>query len=184
MDEQADPAKRFEQMFADHRDAVFGFAARRVGVDLADEVVSGTFLAAWRRMDTVPRDGERWWLLAAARLVLQNEQRSGIRRDRLARRLQSVPDGDEAMDVGFSESDAVMVRRALASIRAPDQEVLRLTAWDNLSVDDAAQVLGCTPAAYRVRLHRARRRLAAALSTEDQVSQQSPTIEQGQESTR
>jgi RNA polymerase sigma-70 factor (ECF subfamily) len=37
--------------------------------------------------------------------------------------------------------------------------VLLLTAWEGLTTDQAATVLGCSPQAFRVRAHRARRRL-------------------------
>lgn len=39
-----------------------------------------------------------------------------------------------------------------------------LTAWFGLSSGDAAQALGITPAAFRMRAARARRRLGAALN--------------------
>ena len=39
-----------------------------------------------------------------------------------------------------------------------------LTAWFDLSSTDAARALGITPAAYRMRVARARRRLRAALA--------------------
>ena len=38
-----------------------------------------------------------------------------------------------------------------------------LAAWEELDSRSASRVLGCTPAAYRLRLHRARRKLEAAL---------------------
>jgi RNA polymerase sigma-70 factor (ECF subfamily) len=42
-----------------------------------------------------------------------------------------------------------------------------LTAWEELSSTDAAKVLGCSATAYRIRLHRARKRLRERL--EDRV---------------
>jgi RNA polymerase sigma-70 factor (ECF subfamily) len=45
----------------------------------------------------------------------------------------------------------------------PEREVLRLIAWDGLSTGDAARVYGCSAGAFRVRLHRARRKLAKQL---------------------
>ncbi|MGW2240634.1 sigma factor-like helix-turn-helix DNA-binding protein, partial [Streptomyces sp. NPDC001759] len=44
-----------------------------------------------------------------------------------------------------------------------DQEVLRLTAWEELGVDDLAVALGCGTRAAAMRLHRARRRLRAEI---------------------
>ncbi|MBA2438956.1 MAG: sigma-70 family RNA polymerase sigma factor, partial [Acidimicrobiia bacterium] len=48
-----------------------------------------------------------------------------------------------------------------------DREILRLVAWDGLSTTQAVQSLGCTRAAFAVRLHRARRRLVGALDAEE-----------------
>ena len=56
---------------------------------------------------------------------------------------------------------------ALASLRPNDQEALRLIAWEQLDAAAAAQAMGCSTAAFRVRLHRARHRLARALDQAD-----------------
>ena len=53
---------------------------------------------------------------------------------------------------------------ALAGLKDDDREALLLTAWDGLSADQAAAVLGCSKAAFQVRLHRARRRLDLRLA--------------------
>lgn len=44
-----------------------------------------------------------------------------------------------------------------------DQELLRLVAWEELARDEIALVLGISRASVRVRLHRARKRLAEQL---------------------
>jgi len=51
---------------------------------------------------------------------------------------------------------------AFANLKAPDQEILRLAAWEQLSSSEGAAVLRCSVPAYRMRLHRARLRLAVA----------------------
>jgi RNA polymerase sigma-70 factor (ECF subfamily) len=48
---------------------------------------------------------------------------------------------------------------------------LRRTEWDGLDVDEAAAVLGCSPAAVKVRLHRARRRFASRLAAADRADE-------------
>ncbi|WP_233257810.1 RNA polymerase sigma factor [Micromonospora sp. S4605] len=53
---------------------------------------------------------------------------------------------------------------ALATLADLDQEILRLVGWEELTVSEAAQVLGCTRTTAAVRLHRARRRLNEAMS--------------------
>jgi Sigma-70, region 4 len=48
---------------------------------------------------------------------------------------------------------------AWASLSNADREILRLVAWEGLGPTDGAAVLGCSVSSYKVRLHRARRRL-------------------------
>ena len=54
------------------------------------------------------------------------------------------------------------VATAFANLKPPDQEILRLAAWEQLSSSEGAAVLQCSVPAYRMRLHRARIRLAVA----------------------
>jgi RNA polymerase sigma-70 factor (ECF subfamily) len=61
--------------------------------------------------------------------------------------------------------DRAAVLAALAGLSDADRDVLTLVAWHGLTPRQAAQVLGCSAAAYFVRLHRARRRIHHALST-------------------
>jgi RNA polymerase sigma-70 factor (ECF subfamily) len=49
------------------------------------------------------------------------------------------------------------------SLPGRDVETLTLVTWHGLSIADAATVAGCSPRAFTVRLHRARRRLTDAL---------------------
>jgi RNA polymerase sigma-70 factor (ECF subfamily) len=56
-----------------------------------------------------------------------------------------------------------LIRDALRSLPEPDRELLMLVAWDGLDARRAAAVIGCTPAAFSVRLHRARKRFERAL---------------------
>jgi RNA polymerase sigma-70 factor (ECF subfamily) len=49
--------------------------------------------------------------------------------------------------------------RAWEQLSDTDREVLSLAAWEELSVRDAARVLGVPASVFSVRLHRARRRL-------------------------
>lgn len=60
-----------------------------------------------------------------------------------------------------------VVSAALGALREADREVLCLIAWDGLDQVEAAEVLGCSPGAFKVRLHRARGRLEKALVEED-----------------
>lgn len=60
------------------------------------------------------------------------------------------------------------------------QELLALNAWEGLDYGEIATVLGCSRNAVRIRLHRARTRLAAELAstgdTESEVHQTEPAV--------
>jgi RNA polymerase sigma-70 factor (ECF subfamily) len=61
------------------------------------------------------------------------------------------------------------VLAALAALRERDREALLLHAWDGLDHAGAGTVMGCSPATFAVRLHRARERFARALADLDRV---------------
>ena len=52
--------------------------------------------------------------------------------------------------------------RALRQVPATEREALLLVAWEQLSYAEAAQVLGCSPNAIGIRVHRARARIREA----------------------
>jgi RNA polymerase sigma-70 factor (ECF subfamily) len=155
--------ERFEAVFRAHHQAVLRYALRRADPSTAEEVVADTFLVCWRRLDDVP-DDPLPWLLGTARRCLANLRRSATRSAGLAARatqFDSEPEGRDPSDVLGSRE---IVRAAFAGLTETDREVLRLVAWDGLDLAAAARVLGCTRAAFAVRLHRARKRLASRLA--------------------
>ena len=62
------------------------------------------------------------------------------------------------------DHDCPPILRALARLADRDRDAILLIAWEELNIADASQVLGCSEVAFRVRLHRARRRLRALLA--------------------
>ena len=146
---------RFHEIYERHREAVRLYVRRRIAADAVDDVVAETFLVCWRKLDEVPREPLPW-LYAVARKTLANQYRAMAARD-LPR---PVPPAENPF-LPIEHDDALA--DAFARLSDADREVLRLVAWEQLSLRDAARVLGCSPVACRVRLHRAKRRLAAHL---------------------
>jgi RNA polymerase sigma factor (sigma-70 family) len=161
---------RFKAMYDEHYPAVLRYAARRVGAEAARDIAAETFLTAWRRLDRVPPGQSLPWLYATARKCLANELRRRDRRDRLDWLIRTeVLRGQDLAgpEPGERVADRLAVLAALDALRPDDQEALRLIEWEQLDVAAAAQVMGCSAATFRVRLHRARRRLARALGEAD-----------------
>src|SRR5207248_5609460 len=146
---------RFEQIYEEHREAVRLFVRRRAPESVVDDVVSETFLVCWRKLDRVP-DEPLPWLYAVARKTLANQRRRLAREQRVG--AADVVAAAEPGPVG----DTVLAA-AFAALSERDREVLRLIAWEGLSLGEAALVLGCSAVACRVRYHRAKTRLARRL---------------------
>lgn len=154
------PDERFAALFARTHQPLLAYAVRRVSdpADAAD-VVAETYLVAWRRLDDVPEgDAARPWLFGVARRVLANLYRGERRRGALADRLR-----ESLTEVLPAVEPEPAVVAALRGLPGPDQEILRLVAWEELARDEIALVLGVSRATVRVRLHRARRRLRERL---------------------
>jgi RNA polymerase sigma-70 factor (ECF subfamily) len=170
---------RFEALFTVHYGPLMRYAARRVGVDSAQEVVSETFLLAWRRLGDVPDDALPW-LYGAARRVAANEIRRRSRFLRLGERAAEmhVPERSHPDVV----SDQLRVRAALQGLSERDREVVMLAEWEGLTTSEIATVLACSDSAAKVRLHRARRRLALLLGPEhEDIDISTPTANGGTE---
>ena len=166
-----DRRRRLESLFDEHAAAVRAYALRRIDPASADDTVSEVFVVACRRIDEIPSDPLPW-LLACARRVLANQYRGARRRLALTDRLSSVSEGV----VGSSGTDAgERLLRALESLSEGDRELLMMIAWEGLEPARAAVALECSRATLAVRLHRARRRLAAALEEGGVASPMRPT---------
>jgi len=156
---ESERRERFERLYRGYGVEVLAYLRRRATPELADDGLAETFLVVWRRLDEVP-DEPRAWLLGVARRVLANQRRSVRRQSALVERMIRERPLPVAPEV---ERDPVL--EALSKLRSLDQEVLLLVAWDGLNSAEAARVLGCSAVAVRLRMHRARRRLAHLLAT-------------------
>jgi RNA polymerase sigma-70 factor (ECF subfamily) len=159
-------AAELEELFRAHHQDVWAYAARRVGRGDASDVVSETFITAFRKIEQRPRDALPW-LLAIARRICANHIRASRRREALVVSLRqaslAVPRTEREL------SETLILIEAFSSLSSSEQGVLMLVAWDGLTPGRAARILGCSVAAFLVRLHRARRRLAARLAVVDEI---------------
>ncbi len=157
----------FRELYAAHVDAVTGYALRRVDrAEDAADVVSETFLVAWRRQsDVPPGEGTRLWLYGVARRTLANQRRGDLRRTALGERLRhslvaSVPDH------AFAVTEQETLRAAISRLADRDREILELAAWEELEPREIAEVLGISAVAVRTRLSRSRGRLRHVLGND------------------
>ncbi|GAA1591764.1 sigma-70 family RNA polymerase sigma factor [Actinomadura kijaniata] len=159
-----DPESRFTRMYDTYYRRVLAYALTHAEPHTAEDIVSETFLIAWRRLGDV-RDPALPWLLGTARNLVRKQYDHGRRGRVLAERIRTLttPQDLAAWDVAEHVVERDVALAAIAGLPERDLEVLALVNWHGLEPRQAARVLGCTSAAFFVRLHRARRRLTRAL---------------------
>jgi RNA polymerase sigma-70 factor (ECF subfamily) len=152
----------FRALYTAHYGTVCRYLARRVDPSHVEDVAAETFLVAWRRRADLPERVVPWLLNAAAK-CLANARRGDERAEAVRRRLDAVTTCRTA-SLG---TDAAAHRRALvaalAALAERDRELVLLRHWDGLPPRDVAVALAVSPMVARSRLHRAERRLQAAL---------------------
>lgn len=156
---------RFEGLYRAHRGQVVSYLRRR-GAGDPEALAAETLLTLWRRLDDVDPP-ELPWLYRTAGYLLANDRRARDHAAQVPGLLAADPtrsprSGDPAALVDTGPNPALAA--AFINLGEVDREVLRLVAWEDLAGADLAAALGCSRAAARVRLLRARRRLTAALS--------------------
>jgi len=167
-----DPAA-FGEAFDEHATAVYRHAVRYDGShDGAEDVVSLTFLEAWRIRATVRPEGDslRPWLLGIATNVLRNRRRAARRHRAAMLRVpppESVADfADEVVSRLHDTEQLAAAAAALRRLRRTEREVFLLCVWSQLDYAAAAEALGIPIGTVRSRLSRARSRLRTLAAAE------------------
>jgi RNA polymerase sigma factor (sigma-70 family) len=157
----------FAVLFDRHFAEVHRYLRRRLGDELAAELAAETFLRAFRsrRRFTDEEASVLAWLYGIAANLVRMNHRTEERRLRAYARAAAGLGGYEPAIAVEDRLDAEALGPALASLSPALREVLVLHAWAELSHDEIAEALGCSSAAVRTRLSRARSRLAAGLGT-------------------
>lgn len=165
----------FEALVADVYQPLQRYLRRRTDAQTADDVLGDVLLVMWRRADAIPPEAPLAWCYGVARRCLANSLRGAERQGRLVQRLISEPAATP------SGTDPTL-ERAVASLNERDQELLRLWAWEQLTPSDIALVLGITPNAASIRLHRAVKKLKQRLGgRKDGPRGGQPAARQGEE---
>jgi len=150
----------FTRVVEEHSTAIVKYFARRGPHQDAEDLAAEVFLTAWRRRDDVPRGAELPWLYRTAGFVLANARRKHIDLP-----VETIPDEGRVRADEHPELAALLdeeLRGALASVAERDREILLLNAWEGLSGDEIAEVLGISRSGADAALSRARSRLRAA----------------------
>lgn len=160
----------FADVFDRHARAVNAFAAYRVGRSVAEDVLSETFLVAFRRRADFDRDAESalpWLIGIASRLIRRYRavearhwlsfMASTTREDHT-----SLGGLEEAMSRVDAEREVAALKSRIAALAPRDRETLLLYAWQGMSYEEISDALGIPVGTVRSRLNRVRKRLDSA----------------------
>ena len=154
------------ELFDRSAPAVFGYLARRLGQQRAEDATAETFRIAVERFATYDPaiGGALPWLFGVATNVVRRAARDEDRWLRALARMPRQPSADGQLTDDGAGFD---VGAALAALAPGDRDVIVLIAWEDLSYEQVAAALDVPVGTVRSRLHRARRQLRAALADEE-----------------
>ena len=138
--------EQFVATFRQHLPAVSKFLVRRVARDEVDDLASEIFEIAWRKRSSFTQGSELAWLYRIGGYVIANHRRKE------AKRGAWLP----LLDTDASAPSA-------ESLKPAERNILALSAFDGLSVNELAVALEITPNTASQRLGRARKNFAEKL---------------------
>ena len=162
----ATPLVDFAGLYREHARDVHRFALYLSGEPaLADDLVSEAFMRVWTARSRVDLATVRGYLFAIVRnLFLQNVHRER-RRAPLDDRMAADQPGPE--ERARDQSTMRVVLAALAKLPEIDRAALLMRADDGLPYEEIARALGISTAAAKVKVHRARLKLAEILHRDE-----------------
>jgi RNA polymerase sigma-70 factor, ECF subfamily len=150
----------FREVYREFLGPIRAYLARRVPHGDVEDLAADVFAVAWKKRTTVTRGEELPWLYRIASYVVANYRRKERHRlDRLW--LFHEPDSSPGPDT-LRESDPA-VGQAWTKLTPAERELLALVIVEEVAVNDVATIMGVTPNAISIRLHRAKKRLATLL---------------------
>lgn len=163
-----DSPAAFSELYDRHAVAIHRYAARRIGVHTADDIMSETFLVAFERRRSFDgaREDARPWLYGIATTLLKKHARLEAQAWKGLVAASAAELDLDAIDAAGSRVDAEVAMRRLGSalkrMPARDRDTLLLYAWGDLDYEGVAQALDVPIGTVRSRLNRARLKLRAA----------------------
>jgi len=162
----AQPAA-FGDIWDRHCDRILTYLLRLEGSRAdAEDLTAVVFLELWRHRDTVRFvDGSMLpWLIVTAQNVHRNAARSRRRYRAMLATLPSPAPLMTTADAEMNDPRAEIARRIIASSRGTDRDLAILTVVEGFTVAEAAQAVGLTEPAARMRLSRLRSKIRSATS--------------------
>ena len=154
----------YTRLVNEHSRSIYRYVMRRLSDrSSCEDVVSETFLIAWRRRDQLPsRDRELAWLYAIAFRVISNQRRSRDRRNRLTVRMALERDGND-IETNDDSLEIESIMNVVKYLRSDERVLLEHVYWERLTYREIAGILGASENAVGIRINRAKRKLKLLL---------------------
>jgi RNA polymerase sigma-70 factor (ECF subfamily) len=161
-------ANAFRTLYFRHRDPVFRFSFRLLGVESqAEDVTHDCFLSLLQRGGAFDagRASLRTYLCAAARnLAFKQLRRRGVHVDLDAAEPEALAESSNGpLETLLSRELSDRVAEAVGRLPPLQREALVLFEYEEMSLAEIAEVAACDPGTISARLHRARVRLRKLL---------------------
>lgn len=160
---------RFAVIFDRHAGHIHRYLSRRLGAQIAEDLVAETFLLAFgkrKQYDTTRHDARPWLYGIATKLVAQHgrdEERAYRLRVPGAGRDEQPCHADRVAEDVTAQALRDVLATALAELSTGDRDVLLLIAQEELTYEQVAVALDIPIGTVRSRLNRARAQLRHVL---------------------
>ncbi len=149
----------FDGLYGSYAGAVFRFALSLSGNQaMAEDITSETFIRVWSARDRVDLTTVIGYLLTIARHLYLEQVRGDRGRQMLDGNWEDSTPGPHTLAAGRAELDAVL--SDLQTLAEPDRAALLMRAQDQMPYEEIAAALRISAGAAKVKVHRARRKLA------------------------
>jgi RNA polymerase sigma-70 factor, ECF subfamily len=152
----------FHELYSRYAEDVYRFAHWLSGNPaVAQDITSETFVRVWTAPEEPRMETVKAYLFAIARNLYRKQWRRDSRKEILDETMaDQTPTPDQAMVQNEEYARTIEAMKALPEI---DRTVLLLRAEEDLSYQDIAAATGLSSAAAKVKVFRARAKLAALL---------------------
>jgi RNA polymerase sigma factor (sigma-70 family) len=171
MQSHSDHEDSFRRVYEHVYPIVFRISYRITGrQDLAEELCQEAFIKYYERLDTFPDlDQAKYWLIRVTKNLALNAAKRAGRERRAYEQIfhepeRQMPDGEQELIRRESKSE---VQEALARLPAKLRTVLVLKEYGELNYREIGSILGITEGNVKVRVFRARERLAKLMKEPD-----------------
>lgn len=166
-----DDPEAFGELFRRHAPRLHAYIKRRLGLPLADDLVSETFAIAFKRRERFDGRAEfsAWlWGIASNLIAKHHRQESRMYRAFARTGVDPAEDGvaELASDRAAASALGPSLAKALARLSAQDRSAVLLLAWGELSYAEIAATLDLPLGTVKAKIHRVRAKLRQALPQE------------------